>query len=384
MFRSRLHDPWPASVLGVALAVTFGVCFLTGLVDWAVQRGPTWFGWPSRPVNLYRITEGVHVVTGIASIPLLMAKLWVVYPKLFVWPPLQGIAGTLERLSLVPLVGGSLFLLFTGVLNIAYWYGPLPFFFPTAHFWVAWITVGALVVHVGAKATETRIALQRGTQEGSNKSTPPSPGDVDEAIPHGGLTRRGFMATAAATAGALVAVVVGEAAVPLSRLAVLAPRNPLTGPQRLPVNQSAIEAQVVELARDSAYRLSVEGRCRRRMSFNLEQLRRLPQRQAGLPITCVEGWSASASWRGVSVPLLLQIAGARPGAPVRIESLEAADRLYSSSVLHPDHSSDPDTLLALELNGEELDLDHGYPVRLIAPNRAGVLQTKWVSKVVVL
>ena len=40
-------------------------------------------------------------------------------------------------------------------------------------------------------------------------------------------------------------------------------------------------------------------------------------------------------------------------------------------------------LLATHLNGQRLDLDHGYPLRLIAPNRAGVLNTKWLSRVVV-
>ena len=72
------------------------------------------------------------------------------------------------------------------------------------------------------------------------------------------------------------------------------------------------------------------------------------------------------------------------GAAVRVESLEDQHRLYSSSVVDGEHADDPDTLLALELNGETLDLDHGYPVRLIAPDRPGVLQTKWISKVVVL
>jgi DMSO/TMAO reductase YedYZ molybdopterin-dependent catalytic subunit len=40
------------------------------------------------------------------------------------------------------------------------------------------------------------------------------------------------------------------------------------------------------------------------------------------------------------------------------------------------------TLLALRLGGERLHLDHGYPVRLIGPARPGVLQTKWVSRLV--
>ena len=39
--------------------------------------------------------------------------------------------------------------------------------------------------------------------------------------------------------------------------------------------------------------------------------------------------------------------------------------------------------VALELDGQTLARDHGYPLRLIAPNRPGVQQTKWVTKVVV-
>ena len=45
-------------------------------------------------------------------------------------------------------------MLVTGVANIDLWY-PWPFFFPAGHYWVAWITIGALVVHIGAKITVT-------------------------------------------------------------------------------------------------------------------------------------------------------------------------------------------------------------------------------------
>ena len=51
------------------------------------------------------------------------------------------------------------------------------------------------------------------------------------------------------------------------------------------------------------------------------------------------------------------------------------------STVAPPHAASPRTLLATGLNGSPLDPDHGYPVRLIAPNRPGVLQTKWVTKV---
>jgi DMSO/TMAO reductase YedYZ molybdopterin-dependent catalytic subunit len=42
------------------------------------------------------------------------------------------------------------------------------------------------------------------------------------------------------------------------------------------------------------------------------------------------------------------------------------------------------TLLALRVNGEVLHPDHGFPCRIIAPSRPGVLQTKWVTRLEVL
>jgi len=80
---------------------------------------------------------------------------------------------------------------------------------------------------------------------------------------------------------------------------------------------------------------------------------------------------------------LLRAVGAPVGGPVFVESLQQAG-LYRSTTLNPAHASDPATLLALRVGGEPLHLDHGFPVRLIAPNNPGVLQTKWVARVEVL
>ena len=156
---SPLHSTWLGSVLGVLLGVSFSVCFVTGLVDYLSQHPTEWFHLPAHPADLYRINEGLHVFTGIATIPLLLAKLWVVWPELLEWPPITSALHALERLSLIPLVGGSLFLLFTGVVNIDYWYSPMAFTFTTAHFWTAWLVVGALVIHIGAKAATVRSEL---------------------------------------------------------------------------------------------------------------------------------------------------------------------------------------------------------------------------------
>jgi DMSO/TMAO reductase YedYZ molybdopterin-dependent catalytic subunit len=77
---------------------------------------------------------------------------------------------------------------------------------------------------------------------------------------------------------------------------------------------------------------------------------------------------------------LLDLVGAEPDAEVVVRSLEA----NRSSRLNRSHAHDVDTLLALAVNGETLDLDHGYPVRLIGPNRPGTMQTKWVTRVEVV
>jgi hypothetical protein len=392
-FHSPLHSQWLAAVMGIGLGISFTVCFLTGLIDYLAQHPPSWFHLPVHPINLFRVTEGVHVLTGIMTIPLLLAKLWVVYPNFFTYPPIRHVAHALERISLVPLVGGALFELATGVANIAYWYSPMPFDFTTAHFYVAWITIGGLIVHIGAKIAITRDVVsgrngQRATREiaitGTYAEAAADPPVSRGRTLGGGLSRRGFLGTVAGSAAVLFVTVAGETIAPLRKLALLAPRNPVIGPQSLPVNRTASGANVIADALSSEYRLVVEGRCKRPRAFTLDELRALPQREAGLPIECVEGWSAAAEWKGISLPVLLKLVGAKRSSAIKVESIEDQERSYSNSIIDPQHAADPDTLLALKLNGAVLDLDHGYPVRLIAPDRPGVLQTKWIRRVVVL
>jgi len=370
LFTSRLHDERNAALLGIALGATFSICFLTGVLSHLIQDPPSWFRWPSRPAGLYRVTQGLHVATGLASIPLLLAKLWVVLPKLFAWPPFRSVAHLIERVTLVPLVAGGIFELFTGLGDMHLWY-PWPFNFRAAHYWVAWITIGALVVHVAAKWTVARSEL-----------FPPGGTARSPARATAGVERRAFLGGVFGAAGVVTLFAVGQTVRPLQRPALLAPRRPDVGPRGFPVNRTAATAGVIDAARSPDFRLTVEGAVRRPESLSLADLRALPQHEATLPISCVEGWSTSQRWRGVRVRDLLDRAGARPDAEVRVHSLQRR-RAYRASDLNPWHAHDPDTLLALEVNSEPLDLDHGYPLRLIGPNRPGVMQTKWVTRLVV-
>ena len=75
--------------------------------------------------------------------------------------------------------------------------------------------------------------------------------------------------------------------------------------------------------------------------------------------------------------------GGNPDSTVRITSLEQGSS-YAQTTMQPEFVGDDLTLVALDLEGEALDIDHGYPARMIAPARPGVLQTKWLSTLEVL
>jgi DMSO/TMAO reductase YedYZ molybdopterin-dependent catalytic subunit len=113
--------------------------------------------------------------------------------------------------------------------------------------------------------------------------------------------------------------------------------------------------------------------------LTVDQLTALPSRTATLPIACVEGWSASGSWSGVRIRDLLDLVEAPAGANVKVTSLQPTGP-YRVTLLPHNYVAADDTLLATHLNGERLSIDHGFPCRVIAPNRPGVLQTKWVTR----
>ncbi|MBK1787157.1 molybdopterin-dependent oxidoreductase [Prauserella cavernicola] len=366
--RSAAHDERVTARIGLWLAISFGLCFATGLLSHLIQHPPSWFTWPSRPVWLYRVTQGTHVISGIASIPLLLAKLWSVYPKLFERPVVRSVPHAVERLSILVLSASVFFELTTGLLNVAQNY-PWNFYFPTVHYAVAWIAVGSLLVHIAVKLPVVRRALERTTDRKPEPKTT------------SGLSRRGFLRTTLLSTGAAVLATAGATVPWLRDVSVLSWRSD-NGPQGVPVNRTAAAAGVLTSARDPEWRLEVVTSAATR-SFTLAELRALPQTTAELPIACVEGWSANATWTGVALPDLLRATGAAPGVTVKVTSLENRG-LYSRSTVPGEHTADPLTLLALDLNGGELDLDHGYPCRIIAPNRPGVLQTKWVRRLEVV
>lgn len=134
-------------VVGRLLGAGFVVCLLTGLYSHFLQNPLPGMRFPTWPPNVYQISQGLHVATGIACIPLLLAKLWTVYPLLFTFPPVRGLAHALERGSIGVLVATSIVQLATGLLNTYQWY-PFPFDFRSVHYALSWVIVGSLLLHV--------------------------------------------------------------------------------------------------------------------------------------------------------------------------------------------------------------------------------------------
>ncbi|WP_328634912.1 molybdopterin-dependent oxidoreductase [Streptomyces sp. NBC_00356] len=391
-WRSPLRGPWLTSVLGLVLLVGITMLFVTGLVSYAAYNpglapvndktpdkgilGFYLFAWPTDPHWLYRLTQGVHVTLGVTLIPVLLAKLWSVVPKLFALPPARSLTHALERVSLLLLVGGGLFEFVTGVLNVQLDYLFPGSFYPL-HFYGAWVFFAAFVAHAVLKVPAAVRNVRRAREEGELVAPRPDPPTV---------SRRGALWFVGGGSLLLFGTTAGQSFDgPLRRTALLAPHggaDPGTGPNGFQINKTAAYAGIdrAETAED-AWRLVVVGRSGRTVRLSRTELSQLPLHSSALPIACVEGWSTSDQWwRGVRLRDLAALVGHDGDPPdVLVESLQRRGA-FRHAALRANQVSDPRSLLALYVNGEALSADHGYPARVIVPAAPGVLNTKWVAR----
>lgn len=400
-WRSPLRGPWLSSVLGSALLPLIVICAITGFLSHIaydpalggnspIGRGRGLdlhpFSWPTSPAWLFVAVQGIHVVSGVAAVPILLAKLWSVIPKLFEHPPLRSLAHALERASLAFLVGGSLFVFFTGILNIQIYY-PWKFSFVPAHYYASFIFLAALALHVGLKLPVIRRAfgrmgVLRPLRDDLAHTTPEPPDSsdtvaIDPASPT--ISRRALLGWVGVASAGLAVTTAGQVVGgPLRRLAFLAPhgRSHGTGPNDFQVNKTAASRGIKPADTGSHWRLELSGTSEMRLSR--DDLLALPQHTEILPIACVEGWSTTQRWTGVQLRDLARLAGADDAHELFVESLQKGGA-FRSAALNAGQVADARSLLALQVNGAALSLDHGYPARVIVPALPGVHCTKWVS-----
>ena len=399
-WRSPLRGPWLTSLLGLFLLVAIPLIALSGFLSndiYYPRLGGNsvgrplepldfyLFNYPTRPSWLYAFTQGMHVTLGLAAFPILLAKLWSVIPKLFEWPAVRNPAHALERLMLALLVGSALFEFATGILNIQYWY-VFPFFFTTAHLYGAWVFTAAFVFHAAMRLGTMRRALAvRGGLAPLRETvaqTRPEPGDSDliaVAPAPASMSRRALLGTVGAGSLFLFLQGLGQSAGgPLRDLAILAPRDQHgSGPNGFPVNRTAVTAGITPAQVGAAWRLRLRAGARM-VSLSRSELLAMAQHAHDLPIACVEGWSTTQHWSGVPIRDLAALVGVKGTFQAHTRSL-TQNGIFDSATLAGAQTGDGRLLLALQVNGVDLSLDHGYPARVIGPGIPGVHCTKWVS-----
>jgi DMSO/TMAO reductase YedYZ molybdopterin-dependent catalytic subunit len=386
-------------VFGLVLLVTLPIVIITGLLSYiayapqfgqAIPGDVGWlrlpaFTWPTRPSWLYRLTQGLHVGLGLVLIPVVLAKLWSVIPRLFVWPPFRSIAQVLERLSLVMLVGGLLFEIVTGVLNIQYDY-IFGFSFYTAHYFGAWVFIVGFAMHIvikiphmvsGLRSLPMREVL-RSSRSDTRPQSPDPAGLVAANPAEPTMSRRGALALVGSGVALIAVLTVGQTIGGGARgAALLLPRG--RGRGDFPVNKTAIAAGIEPESVSASWVLTLRGGPSE-VVLDRAMLTGMPQTSARLPIACVEGWSTVQTWSGVRLAELARIAGVPAPRSARVSSLQRGGA-FGAATLQANQIRDPDALLALRVNGADLSLDHGYPARIIVPAVPGVHNTKWVASI---
>ena len=391
-WRSPLRGLWLTSTLGSVLLVTLPIVILTGLLSYiaygpqfgqAIPGNVGWlklptFDWPTDPSWLYLLNQG-----------LVLAKLWSVIPRLFAWPPARSFAQVLERVSLLMLVGGILFEIITGVLNIQYDY-IFGFSFYTAHYYGAWVFIAGFVIHIvikiplmwsGLKSMSLREVLR--TRRADTRPEPYEPDGLVAAEPGPPtISRRGALALVGGGALFMAAITAGQTLGGWTRhTALLLPRGRSrgSGPNDFQVNRTAFAAGISPELTGDRWRLTLTGGPAP-VVLDRAMLSAMRQHTARLPIACVEGWSTTETWTGVRLRELARLAGVPDPTSAFVQSVERFGA-FNRATLQANQVAHPDSLLALAVNDAELSPDHGFPARIIVPALPGVHNTKWVASI---
>ena len=158
-------------------------------------------------------------------------------------------------------------------------------------------------------------------------------------------------------------------------------------PARLPPGQyftdrfPVLHAGVVPEVDPSQWDFEVDGLVGKSERWSLDEFRALPSAELTADIHCVTKWSKfDTQWRGVPTTELARIVEPSPGAT---HVLVRAEHGFTANLPLEDFLAE-DNLFAYEFGGEELELDHGWPVRLVVPHLYFWKSVKWTRGFTVL
>ncbi len=304
----------------LALLVLMVGAFTSGMLMWIVGSG--WGWWPT----------AAHGVVGIAIVALAPWKSVVGRRGI----RRRGVAAAVPALGLASLV---LLALITGFVHRA-----------------GGRDVGSVLVmqvHVGAALAALPLALWHVV------SRPVRPRAAD-------LGRRALLQ------GAVLAGGSGALTIALPQAGRGPARSLERGsfqPAAMPVTQWLWDE--VPVIDGEGWRLQVGDR-----RWSREELERLVDTELVATLDCTGGWFAHQRWAGVPLDRLLAAADMSVARSIEVRSATGYRRRFPAR-------DAPTLVLATQLGGEPLSAGHGFPARLVAPNRRGFWWVKWVTEITV-
>lgn len=134
-----------------------------------------------------------------------------------------------------------------------------------------------------------------------------------------------------------------------------------------------------------SWKLTIDGLVNTPVSFDLNSLSQFPRQNVYHTLTCISNpvggdLIGNAEWSGIQFKALLDKAGVKPG--VKKVVFTSADGYKDSITI--DKALEPNTTLAVEMNGAPLTSDHGYPARMLIPDIYGMKNAKWLTGITLI
>ncbi|MGH7722181.1 MAG: molybdopterin-dependent oxidoreductase [Candidatus Dormibacteria bacterium] len=319
---------------------------------------------------LYDVVRPVHFFVGFMLMPLIAIKLASTgyrFSRYYTGKQAYHDAGPplpLARIIAPALIGSAIILVASGV---EMWSYQNQFNLPwtAIHNVAAFTFVSVVIIHIVLHA---RDAHRDAAADLAGMPAAADPGAA--AAPAGAITRRALIGGGIAFGAALGA---GASSWPWSQLGWLEPLKTGAGALDFPSMNFEGGPQVVDAAR---WRLRVTGLVAQTLELTEARLLALPAEEHTYAINCVDGWTATRTWRGVPISTLLTMAGASPAFTHVL--------VRSTSGYHWDHGRaqmlGAGALLVTHVNGVRLNDTHGYPARLMVPGVVGESNIKWVDE----
>jgi DMSO/TMAO reductase YedYZ molybdopterin-dependent catalytic subunit len=136
---------------------------------------------------------------------------------------------------------------------------------------------------------------------------------------------------------------------------------------RAPLDSAAWRLQVIRATGDT-------------LSLTMDDIKKLPKTDVVFDFKCIEGWSQKTWWSGVTFSDFAKYYHLSNELNETYVGLVTPDKEYYVGIDMPSMIQ-PQTLLCYEMNGKQLPLDQGYPLRLIIPVKYGIKHLKRIGTI---